>query len=134
MIRERARVIARGAVIQSLESSFLDPIGYDQFELREREEGGEKTALLLPDIATCGDCLREIFDRSDRRFRYPFMNCTNCGPRFSIIEALPYARANTSMKSFTMCADCDGEHDALERLRGIADVFLVHNRPHHGRA
>ncbi len=104
------------AVIQSFESSFLDPAGYSRFEIRESEEGGEKTALILPDIATCADCLREIFDAADRRFRYPFTNCTNCGPRFSILEALPYDRANTSMNKFTMCGECEREyHDPLDR-------------------
>ncbi|MEP6778003.1 MAG: Sua5/YciO/YrdC/YwlC family protein, partial [Chthoniobacterales bacterium] len=104
------------AVLQSFESSFLDPVNYSGFEIRESEESGEKTALILPDIATCADCLREIVDPTDRRFRYPFTNCTNCGPRFSIIEALPYDRANTSMKGFKMCADCEREyHDPRDR-------------------
>ena len=104
------------AIIQSLESSFLDAVGYDRFEIRETEDRGAKTALILPDIATCADCLREVFDPKDRRFRYPFTNCTNCGPRFSIIEALPYDRSNTSMKKFTMCAECEREyHDPLDR-------------------
>jgi len=104
------------AVIQSLESSFLDAIGYSGFEIRESEAAGDKSALILPDIATCVDCLREVFDSTNRRFRYPFTNCTNCGPRFSIIEALPYDRANTSMKKFMMCADCEREyHDPLDR-------------------
>ncbi|MDQ6808952.1 MAG: carbamoyltransferase HypF, partial [Verrucomicrobiota bacterium] len=104
------------AIIQSSESSWLDPVGYVGFEIRESELGGDKTALILPDIATCADCVREIFDPNDRRFGYPFTNCTSCGPRFSIIEALPYDRANTSMKAFAMCADCDREyHDPLDR-------------------
>ncbi len=104
------------AIIQSSESSWLDPVGYTEFEIRESEQGGDKTALILPDIATCADCVREIFDPTDRRFGYAFTNCTNCGPRFSIIEALPYDRANISMKGFTMCADCDREyHDPLDR-------------------
>ena len=80
------------AIIQSFESSFLDAIGYSGFEIRESETAGDKSALILPDIATCVDCLREVFDSTNRRFRYPFTNCTNCGPRFSIIEALPYDR------------------------------------------
>ncbi|MGI8956597.1 MAG: carbamoyltransferase HypF [Chthoniobacterales bacterium] len=98
------------AIIQSCESSQLDAVGYDRFEIRESTDRGGKSALILPDIATCDDCLRDIFDPNDRRFRYPFTNCTNCGPRFSIIEALPYDRGNTSMKKFTMCADCAGEY------------------------
>jgi len=98
------------AIIQSCESSHLDPLGYKKFEVRESTDHGEKSALILPDIATCDDCLREIFDPRDRRFRYPFTNCTNCGPRFSIIEALPYDRANTSMKKFEMCVDCAREY------------------------
>ena len=73
--------------------------------------GGLGPALVLPDIATCGDCLREIFDPRDRRYRYPFTNCTKCGPRFSIIEALPYDRPSTSMKSFVMCEQCRAEYE-----------------------
>ena len=97
--------------IQSLEASWLDPVGYPGFEIRPSETGGTKTALVLPDIATCPDCLREIFDPKNRRHLYPFTNCTNCGPRFSIIESLPYDRANTSMKGFTMCPQCRAEYD-----------------------
>ncbi len=97
--------------IQSLETAWLDPAGYGAFEIRPSDAGGEKTALVLPDIATCPDCRREIFDPANRRYLYPFTNCTNCGPRFSIIEALPYDRANTSMKQFTMCQACQAEYD-----------------------
>jgi len=97
--------------IQSLEASWLDPAGYTAFEIRPSETGGNKTALVLPDIATCPDCLREILDPRNRRHRYPFTNCTNCGPRFSIIESLPYDRANTSMKAFKMCPECRAEYN-----------------------
>ena len=97
--------------IQSLEALWLDAIGYEGFEICESETGGDKTALVLPDIATCPDCLREIFDPQNRRYRYPFTNCTYCGPRFSIIESLPYDRANTSMKAFAMCPQCQVEYD-----------------------
>jgi hydrogenase maturation protein HypF len=97
--------------IQSLEASWLDAVGFNNFEIRPSEIGGNKTALVLPDIATCPDCLCEIFDSQNRRHRYPFTNCTNCGPRFSIIESLPYDRANTSMKAFAMCPQCRAEYE-----------------------
>src|ERR1022692_393276 len=97
--------------IQSLEPSWLDAVGYEKFEIRESETDGDNTTLILPDTATCPDCLREILDPNNRRHRYPFTNCTNCGPRFSIIESLPYDRARTSMKAFTMCAQCQAEYD-----------------------
>lgn len=95
--------------IQSLESSFADPIGYLGFEIR-KSEGGEKTALVMPDVATCPECLAEIFEPGNRRFGYPFTNCTNCGPRYSIIESLPYDRPRTTMKKFTMCPECAREY------------------------
>ena len=97
--------------IQSLEASWLDAVGHVGFAIRPSETGGEKVALVLPDIATCPDCLRDIFDPQNRRHRYPFTNCTNCGPRFSIIEALPYDRASTSMKQFAMCPQCQAEYN-----------------------
>ncbi|HXP60797.1 MAG TPA: carbamoyltransferase HypF, partial [Dongiaceae bacterium] len=97
--------------IQSLEAAWLDPVGYGGFEIRASQRGGGKSALILPDIATCPDCLREIFDAGDRRWFYPFTNCTHCGPRFSIIESLPYDRGNTSMKKFAMCQQCQAEYE-----------------------
>jgi hydrogenase maturation protein HypF len=97
--------------VQSLESALLEPVGYTTFEVRHSDECGAKTAFVLPDIAICSDCLAEIFDPTNRRYRYPFTNCTNCGPRFSIIEALPYDRANTTMRHFAMCRECQAEYD-----------------------
>jgi len=87
------------------------PASHDKFEIRFSiaEEG--KYQLVSPDIATCPDCLREIFDPEDRRYRYPFTNCTNCGPRFTIIDDIPYDRPNTTMKSFRMCRECQREYD-----------------------
>ena len=91
-------------------------VGYPDFEIRFSEDHGQKTAFVSPDLATCPDCLRELFDRNDRRHRYPFLNCTNCGPRFSIIESLPYDRPHTSMRGFRMCTECEAEyHDPRDR-------------------
>jgi hydrogenase maturation protein HypF len=99
------------AIIHSLECAYLTPLGYTDFEIQRSDASGAKTALILPDIATCPDCLREMFDPANRRYLYPFTNCTNCGPRFSIIEALPYDRPNTTMQRFTMCEECRAEYE-----------------------
>jgi hydrogenase maturation protein HypF len=99
------------AFIQSLEFSFLDLIGFSRFEIRHSDAAGPPTALVLPDIAVCPDCLKELFDPSNRRYLYPFTNCTNCGPRFTIIELLPYDRVNTTMKTFEMCESCREEYE-----------------------
>ena len=97
--------------IQSIEHIFLEPFGYSNFIIRPSEEGGRKRTLILPDLAICADCLRELFDPVDRRYRYPFLNCTHCGPRFSILEFLPYDRPNTTMHTFILCPDCKAEYE-----------------------
>jgi hydrogenase maturation protein HypF len=97
--------------IQSLEFSFLDPIGFADFEILQSDSTGSRSALILPDIAACAACIAEVSDPANRRYRYPFTNCTHCGPRFTIIESLPYDRPNTSMKSFEMCSECRREYD-----------------------
>lgn len=86
------------------------------FRIVASQDQTAHTTLVSPDIATCDDCLRELFDPADRRYHYPFINCTNCGPRFTIIRSLPYDRAATSMDCFPMCPECAAEYaDPLDR-------------------
>lgn len=99
----------RVARIHSLEHAWLEPAGFSRFEIRHEDGEGARTAVLLPDLATCPACLAETF-APGRRHHYPFTNCTNCGPRFSIIRDLPYDRPNTSMSGFAMCEDCAREY------------------------
>jgi hydrogenase maturation protein HypF len=85
--------------------------GDREFAIRHSEDHGVKSARILPDLATCPDCLHDISDPTNRRYRYPFTNCTNCGPRFSIILDLPYDRPNTTMHGFTLCEECRAEYE-----------------------
>ncbi len=98
------------AHISGMELEVLPERGYKDFQIKKSSEKGKKEVFVLPDIATCEECLKELFDPKDRRYRYPFINCTNCGPRFSIIERLPYDRKNTTMKKFKMCRLCEAEY------------------------
>ncbi len=99
------------ASIHSLEFSLLDSVGYPDFEIRQSQVSGTPSTLVLPDIATCTDCLSDLFDPANRRYLYPFTNCTNCGPRFTIIQRIPYDRANTTMRDFEMCGPCRLEYE-----------------------
>jgi hydrogenase maturation protein HypF len=104
------------AIVADIVLSPVDPEGFPTFEIREScAEEGEMT-LVSPDIATCPECLRELTSPGDRRFGYPFINCTNCGPRFTIIDDVPYDRPTTSMRDFEMCEECAKEYsDAGDR-------------------
>lgn len=100
------------AVIQGVKERFSSRIvGYDDFVIKHSKDSGEKSVLISPDIATCEDCLREVYDPADPRYLYPFINCTNCGPRFTIITDVPYDRKNTSMAKFPMCSLCKSEYE-----------------------
>lgn len=105
--------------IRTLERERLTPSGGDRFVIHVSDEGAKRTlpaALLPPDLATCDACRRELFDPADRRYRYPFLNCTDCGPRYTIVESLPYDRMRTVMRRFAMCPACQGEyHDPTNR-------------------
>ncbi len=99
------------AHIFSQEISYGMPAGFIDFSIKGSKGIGSRDVLIIPDIATCDQCRQELLDPGDRRYLYPFINCTNCGPRFTIIERLPYDRANTTMKNFTMCTECRIEYD-----------------------
>ncbi|HOD49962.1 MAG TPA: carbamoyltransferase HypF [Candidatus Hydrogenedentes bacterium] len=99
------------ARIERIETRETAPLGESGFRIRESAAYGERSVLVPPDLATCSDCLREMADPSDRRYRYPFINCTNCGPRYTIIQDLPYDRAKTTMADFVMCSACRAEYE-----------------------
>ncbi|UCE06338.1 MAG: carbamoyltransferase HypF, partial [bacterium] len=99
------------AHITSIERINLSPVNYKDFVIRESVVSTERTTLISPDICVCEDCLEEMHNPNDRRYRYPFINCTNCGPRYTIIEDVPYDRPKTSMRIFQMCDGCQREYD-----------------------
>jgi hydrogenase maturation protein HypF len=98
------------AHIEALRLADAAPAGVTGFAIRASRETTDTPQPVPPDTAPCAECLRELFDPRDRRYRYPFINCTNCGPRFTIIEALPYDRPRTTMRHFPLCADCAREY------------------------
>jgi hydrogenase maturation protein HypF len=99
------------AVVEKVSVFTIEPFEAGAFRIVPSTRQGEKHVLISPDLATCDDCASELFDESDRRYRYPFINCTNCGPRFTIISDTPYDRPNTSMAKFPMCPECRREYD-----------------------
>ncbi len=112
-LRERPPPMAR---IDSLELSAVDPSGTRGFEIVASRAGDDSRTLVPPDIAVCADCLREMRDPADRRYRHPFITCTNCGPRYTVIADLPYDRPATTMAGFPMCQACAVEyHDPTDR-------------------
>jgi hydrogenase maturation protein HypF len=107
-LKSKAPPLARIAAL-SVEEVPCQPDG--TFEILPSASGERTDTLIAPDIATCSDCLHELLDPSDRRYGYPFINCTNCGPRFTILQRIPYDRPNTSMAPFPMCRACKREYD-----------------------
>ena len=107
-LESKAPPLAR---IEGITTVSAPPVGYTQFEIRRSLEQEGRYQLVSPDIATCDACKREFLSPGDRRYRYPFTNCTNCGPRFTIIEDIPYDRPKTTMRRFVMCPDCQREYD-----------------------
>ena len=106
----------KSRLILAKETTRLEPAGFTTFEIVTSDSAASKTAVVLPDLATCPECLAEIRDPAARRFAYPFTNCTNCGPRYTIIRGIPYDRPNTSMAAFAMCPECLAEYkDVADR-------------------
>ncbi|MDD3031362.1 MAG: acylphosphatase, partial [Atribacterota bacterium] len=106
------------AIIEKIITDDLSLIGYTDFKIKKSKSNHlNPMALIPPDISICEDCYNELINPSDRRYNYPFINCTNCGPRFTIINELPYDREKTTMKSFSMCSDCQSEYNNIDNRR-----------------
>lgn len=102
-------------------------IGYTDFTIKQSDASGASNIYISPDVGICTDCSRELFDRNDRRYLYPFINCTNCGPRLTIVTGVPYDRANTTMNKFAMCARCSSEYRDPSDRRYHAQPVSCHD-------
>lgn len=101
--------------------------GFKDFTIRESTVNNDKTVYISPDVSICKDCERELFEHINRRYLYPFINCTNCGPRFTIIKGVPYDRVNTTMNKFRMCSDCASEYNDPSNRRYHAQPISCFN-------
>ena len=120
----------QNSIVSHIESFNLTPQFEADFRILSSDNHPEITTLILPDLAICQDCIREMNDAADRRYRYPFINCTQCGPRFSITTALPYDRPNTSMAAFEMCPECEREYqNPLSRRFHAQPIACAHCGP-----
>ena len=115
------------AMVVSVDSEELDVRGGTGFVIESSRPGDRARTLASPDVTTCPDCLKELVDPANRRYRHPFITCTNCGPRFTIITALPYDRAQTTMAGFAMCAACRAEYEDPNDRRFHAQPIACHD-------
>lgn len=133
----------KAPVLSSIETYTIEeePLKqWNDFSIRTSQSGVHQT-LISPDMAPCDDCIKELKDPRNRRYRYPFINCTNCGPRYTIIQDIPYDRPYTTMSSFTMCSDCQKEYDDIQSRRyhaqpnacAICGPKLIYTGPQTGK-
>lgn len=127
-LREQAPPLARVEAVRVAERA---PNGFDRFEIVASQPVPGAFQPISPDVSLCADCRRELFDPDDRRYRYPFINCTHCGPRFTIVRDIPYDRPNTTMAGFALCPECEREyHDPNNRRFHAQPVACPHCGPH----
>ncbi|MGH9772214.1 MAG: carbamoyltransferase HypF [Candidatus Acidiferrales bacterium] len=120
------------AEIESVEVVESEPEEFAEFSIRESERSGLPTVRISPDLPVCAACLAELFDPADPRYLYPYINCTDCGPRFTVVESLPYDRSRTTMRHWPMDSLCDGQyHDPLDRRFHAQPVACTHCGPHY---
>ena len=124
----------KASVVTVHESEWLEVQGFSKFEIHHSETDSAKSVSVLPDLATCADCHNEIVDPSNRRFQYPFANCTNCGPRYTIVVDIPYDRPNTTMQDFVLCPACREEfEDPTNRRFHVWGASALSERRIHSR-
>src|ERR1700690_4445815 len=105
------------ALITDIEVRVSSPVGCNDFRIRESQRNERLSARLSPDLPPCEDCLRELFDPADKRYLYPYINCTNCGPRYTVILGLPYDRSSTTMKPWPLDEFCEAEYGNPDNRR-----------------
>jgi hydrogenase maturation protein HypF len=115
------------ARIDAIDVETIEPMGLGTFHVRDSAHGHSPTARISPDIAVCSDCVRELFDPADRRYHYPYINCSNCGPRLSVVLALPYDRSRTTMSPWTLCDACASEYENPANRRFHAQPIACAN-------
>ncbi len=131
-VRDLARESPPAAQIAAIQVEKCDVTGFAEFSIRESRRNGHPSAGISPDLAVCAECLEELFNPADPRWGYPYINCTNCGPRYSVIESLPYDRSNTTMKTWSLDPLCAAQfHDARNRRFHAQPVACPACGPHY---